>query len=277
MEREVLEKLHSTMFEIYEEIARICDKHGLNYFVVGGTLIGAVVHKGYIPWDDDLDIAMPREDYEKFLKIAPQELGKRFMLHHTSTDKKYWLSFAKVRMNGTVFLEEKRKNVDLHAGIYVDVFPFDYAPDCNTGKKAAWKWKWINWINNYIYAKTTGLKVRSKSSALLTPLFSLFSIYRLNLIRDKIVKSFDKGERKYFLDSGGGRSLDNSYFKVESMLPVGEMPFGEKTVKVPSNPHSYLVQLYTERYLVIPPKEKQITHNPLLIRFEDGTEYHYEI
>lgn len=270
----VLNKLHDEMLVIYQEIARICEKHQLTYFVVGGTLLGAVVHKGYIPWDDDLDIAMPRDDYDKFINIYARELDVRFFLHHTVTDDDYWLSFAKVRMNNTVFLEEKRKNVKAHSGIYVDIFPFDYAPSCNSRMDQV-KWRLITWINNYTNAKVTGLNVKSKSGVL-SFLFSMVSIKRLSLFRDDLMRSFDRGERKYYVDIAGGRRLNNSYFPIDRILPLQDLSFGNTTVKAPHDPDFYLLQLYTERYKIIPPKEKQITHNPLIIRFADGTEYKNE-
>lgn len=272
MKQEILDRLHDEMLVIYQEIARVCDRHGLCYFVVGGTLLGAVVHKGYIPWDDDLDIAMPRDDYDRFVELAPAELGERFFLHHTTTDPDYWLPFAKVRMNNTVFLEEKRKNVKAHAGIYVDVFPFDYAGEQNT-PAARLKWRMITWANNYINCKVTGNRVSSRSGAALNWLFSLSSIEKLSLRRDQWMRSFDRGERKYYVDLAGGRALDNSYFPIETVLPLQELPFGDTRVKAPADPNYYLLTLYTERYKIIPPKEKQVTHEPLLIRFEDGTEY----
>lgn len=268
----ILDRLHENMLDIYHEIARICDKHGLTYFVVGGTLLGAVVHKNYIPWDDDLDIAMPRDDYDQFINEYSKELSPRFFLHHTTTDGNYWLSFAKVRLKNTVFLEERRKNVDAPAGIYVDIFPFDYAPDCNSAQ-AKRKWRYITWINNYIYGKVTGHLRTSRSGALLNPYFSLWSIKKLSLHRDKLMRSFDKGDRRYYVDLAGGRALDNSYFPIDKILPLRELPFGKTTVKAPADPNHYLLKLYTERYKIIPPKDQQITHEPVLIRFEDGTEY----
>lgn len=272
MEKDVLNRLHDEMFVIYKEIAKICDKHNLKYFVVGGTLLGAVVHKGYIPWDDDLDIAMPRDDYDKFVNDYSQELDEKFYLHHTSTDPNYWLPFAKVRMNNTVFLEEKRKNVKAHAGIYVDIFPFDYAPDMNS-LRAKIKWRWMTYINNYINATITGRRFDSKSGIITNKLFSMVSVEKLSIHRDKIMRSFDNGKRVYYVDLAGGRRLDNSYFLIEDILPTQSLPFGIDQVVAPKDPNKYLLQLYTERYKVIPPKDQQITHDPILIRFADGTEY----
>ena len=87
------------------------------------------------------------------------------------------------------------------------------------------------------------------------------------------MRSFDRGARKYYVDLAGGRRLDNSYFAIDDMLPIEEMVFGDISVKVPVDPNKYLLQLYTERYKIIPPKEKQVTHEPVRIEFEDGTRY----
>lgn len=268
MEKNILDKLHENMLEIYQEISAICEKHKLTYFVVGGTLLGAVVHKGYIPWDDDLDIAMPRDDYDKFINVYSKELGKRFYLHHTSTDPEYWLPFAKVRLNNTIFLEEKRKNVSSHSGIYVDIFPFDYTSKKNTLLHKI-KWRLMTYLNNYIYQKVTGNNYGSRSGAFLNGVWGMCSISRLSNFRDKVMRSFDKGERRYYVDLAGGRRIDNSYFGVSDILPIKEMDFGDIKVKVPRNYESYLLQLYTEKYKIIPSVEEQITHDPIEIKFEE--------
>lgn len=270
-----LPRLHKEMIKIYHEIDRICEKYNLKFFVVGGTLLGAVIWKGYIPWDDDLDVAMPRDDYDKFIEICSKELDEHFFLHHTTTDDDYWLPFAKIRLNDTVFLEEKRKNVKSHAGIYVDIFPFDYAPSMNSILSKV-KWRWMTWINNHINFRVTGRKVVSKSGRVLEPFFSHISVRSLSLHRDRIMRSFDHGERKYYVDLAGGRRLDNSYFLINDILPLQKLAFENINVNTPKDPNKYLVQLYTERYKIIPPKEQQITHKPILIRFEDGVEYKNE-
>ena len=91
--------------KILDEIVRICDNYNLRYFLIGGTLLGAVRHKGYIPWDDDLDISMPRKDYNQFIEIAKKQLSQNFKLDCKYTNNKYWLPFIKVRMKDTSFDE----------------------------------------------------------------------------------------------------------------------------------------------------------------------------
>src|SRR5690554_4415622 len=125
MDQKTLKKLHNVQIEILNQIVKICNQNKLTYFLIGGTLLGAIRHKGFIPWDDDLDIAMPRKDYEKFLELCQGYLGDEYYLHCSKTDPKYWLPFAKVRKNNTIFEEKSIQTINSHKGIYVDIFPLD--------------------------------------------------------------------------------------------------------------------------------------------------------
>lgn len=269
MDANVISHLHDELSDIYKVFSEVCEQNNLKYFVVGGTLLGAVIHKGYIPWDDDLDVAMPRDDYDLFVNEVSKKLPNGYYLHHTTTDPEYWLSFAKVRKCGTEFQEEKRANIKEHNEIYIDIFPFEYAGKQNTVSHKL-KWKLITYLNNYIYAKKTQNKFKSLTAKFLAVLFGFFSIQRLSLFRDNLMRKFDHGERKYFVDIAGGRKLDNSYFNIDDILPLNTLPFGSMSVKVPSNSDSYLLQLYTEKYKIIPPPEQRITHEPRYIRFSNG-------
>ena len=116
------------MLEILLEVHRVCEKHQITYWLDYGTLLGAVRHKGFIPWDDDVDISMPRDEYDRFCKIAPQEITGKFFFQTQETDKGYPRNFAKVRMNGTMLVEHHETDKEnYHQGIYIDIFPFDYS------------------------------------------------------------------------------------------------------------------------------------------------------
>lgn len=128
MEQEVLRKVQLCQLEIAKEIKRVCEENGIVCFLCCGTFLGAVRHKGFIPWDDDMDMGMLREDYEKFLRIAPHALHSRFCIQTWYTDPNYALPFAKVRMRGTRYLEAKSTELQEN-GFFVDIFPFDYAPE----------------------------------------------------------------------------------------------------------------------------------------------------
>ena len=125
---EDLIKLQKAETEILSEVIRVCDENGITYFAVGGTALGAVRHSGFIPWDDDVDIGMLREDYERFLKIAPEKLKKGYTLCSAESEPNMPSYFAKVRKDGTVFKEESSKNIKMHHGIFLDVMPYDKIP-----------------------------------------------------------------------------------------------------------------------------------------------------
>jgi len=114
--------------EILNELAAICAKHQLKYYLTAGTLLGAVRHQGFVPWDDDIDVVMPRCDFDKLKKICRQELSKDYFYQDRCTDKNYPFYFAKLRKNNTEVCEENLLNVQMHKGIYIDIFPLDKCP-----------------------------------------------------------------------------------------------------------------------------------------------------
>lgn len=120
--------LQMVCLEILKEIDRICTKYNIQYWLEGGSMLGAVRHHGFIPWDDDLDIAMFREDYERFLKIAQKELKPEYFLQTHEIEREYPLFFAKVRKNNTYIEEECFLSLNFHKGIFVDIFPVDKLP-----------------------------------------------------------------------------------------------------------------------------------------------------
>ena len=135
MDKDVLRKVQLLQLKIAKEIKRICDKNNIDYILDSGTLLGAVRHKGFIPWDDDMDIAMTREEYNRFIDVAKIELGEEYFLQTWDTDNNYPMPFAKVRLNDTRYIENVFENANMHQGIYVDIFPYDVWPQKNIYRK----------------------------------------------------------------------------------------------------------------------------------------------
>lgn len=123
-------QLQMDELEILLQIDAFCKKHDIVYYLGEGTLLGAVRHKGFIPWDDDIDLLMPRDEYERFLKIAPEELAGACIVQHASTVKKYWLPFIKVRSveNPHGFIQTHIAHLTTDNGPFVDIFPVDNVP-----------------------------------------------------------------------------------------------------------------------------------------------------
>jgi len=138
MEQKLLRKVQLTQLEIAREIKRVCEENDIAYFLSDGSFLGAVRHQGFIPWDDDMDMAMPRKDYEKFCRIAPEKLKKEYCLQSWYTDPNYGLPFAKVMKRGTVYLESKKTRRLQENGFYVDIFPVDNMPEAPKEQTAHW-------------------------------------------------------------------------------------------------------------------------------------------
>ena len=120
--------LQDIELDILKQFINICNKENLQYYVVGGTLLGAVRHKGFIPWDDDIDVSMPRQDYEKFLTVAKKYLSEPYFLQTRITDKNTLFNYAKIRNSNTTFIEQSIKKLDMNHGVFIDIFPLDYYP-----------------------------------------------------------------------------------------------------------------------------------------------------
>ena len=109
--------------EILKAVAQVCDENSIDYMLACGSLLGAIRHKGFIPWDEDIDIYMTIENYRKFCRIGQKSLGDRFFVQNWRTDKEYPDLWTQVRMNGTTCMPIMYKNMNIHFGIHIDVFP----------------------------------------------------------------------------------------------------------------------------------------------------------
>ena len=125
-----LRQVQLIQLEMLEEVDRICKKCNIKYNIIAGTLLGAVRHKGYIPWDDDADVALLRPEYEKFRKACKTELDiERFYFQDNRNTKGYRWGYGKLRRKGTVFTREKQEHMPYAQGVFIDIFPLDNVPD----------------------------------------------------------------------------------------------------------------------------------------------------
>lgn len=121
----------AVLIDMYLAFAEVCEKYGLRYYVVWGSLLGAVRHNGFIPWDDDFDVAMPREDYDEFLKIAKKHFHSPLFLQTPYTDPGYFVSWAKLRNSTTTAISKMTNHRRFNQGLFFDIFPMD---DCDVDK-----------------------------------------------------------------------------------------------------------------------------------------------
>lgn len=275
MEKRILKKLHKSEIVILDEIVRICKKHDLKYFLIGGTLLGAVRHKGFIPWDDDLDIAMPRDDYEKFIELASKELKEDFILDDISTNPEYWLIFAKVRLKKTVFKANFiSDDYEGNNGIWVDIFPLDYSKH-NKDYFIKYKWSIIRFLKAIYIRKDSHTSMdKHFLTAVLSIFFKPFNMKKMNnIIKKRITSENSKKEIcKYFINYGSQYGVFRQTHQINKIFPLRQLEFENKFYCVPNDYDYVLNNIYGENYMELPPIEKRITHNPEYIKFDDGEE-----
>ncbi|WP_413854061.1 LicD family protein [Candidatus Ruminimicrobium bovinum] len=258
-----IKKLQQVELKILEQFINICNKENLQYYVLGGTLLGAVRHKGFIPWDDDIDVAMPRKDYEKFLNVAQKYLSQEYFLQTYISDKEYFLNFAKIRNSNTTFIQNCFSKCNMNHGIYIDIFILDYYP-INKIKCLLLNLKnkiflfRINEIYNLSKADYSLYKKFCVKS--LAKILKIFypNIYSVLIKRDILFKSIKKSN---LITNYGGLYGKKEVSPIEWFGKGINLQFENLTVKAPIEYDKYLTQIYGN-YMKLPPKEKQISNHP---------------
>lgn len=254
-----LPKLHNCQLIIAREIKRICDKHNIRYFIIAGTLLGAVRHGGFIPWDDDMDVGMLREDYEKFLKVAKTELGEEFFLQTPETDKNYGLPFAKILLNGTVLVEATAGS-SAKKGVFVDVFPFDVAPENEADRENHNK-------KTYLYKRLLLAKLNynvcAKNDYVKRAIYFVLKIMSAFYSHDKLVKKLESEITRYnnsktedIVNIGGAYGYKKETIKADWVRDTVEIPFEDMTISAPVDYIKYLETFYGD-YMTPPPEDKR--------------------
>lgn len=238
-----------------DDIKRICDKNNIAYFLIEGTLLGAVRHSGYIPWDDDIDIGMLRNDYERFLKVAQDELKSDYFLQTPFTDLESYTLFAKVRKNGTYIEEIGMEKCKCHKGIYVDIFPIDDIKG-NT-KLVEFRIAIIQRLAVIRAMKVYHYKCRRKITRFVMFLFKILPMSLLNKMI-KYLAMYDNNKN--------ARMVTNIYsiYGIRKQLVQREVYgkgksciFENREYTIPVSPDTILSQVYGDDYLQLPPVDER--------------------
>lgn len=266
MENKNVKKLQSYEMIILDEVARICEKHNLKYFIMGGNLIGAIRHKGFIPWDDDMDIAMMREDYDKFLEIASKEIDDKFIVDYIENDPYYYLPFAKVRIKDSLYEEPVQKDYRGEKGIWIDIFPLDNAnkEDSLFIRFQAFLKETIHFINA-VKANVSSEKYPFFKKVIKF-VFKPISIKKLIHMQTKIMKWNTNKNAPYCISFGAKYGMKKQTMLKTVFLPTVKLQYEDRIYEAPGNYEIYLNRVYPD-YMTLPPEEKRITHNPRRIKF----------
>ena len=241
---------------ILEEIDRICQKHKIGYWLDGGTLLGAVRHGGFIPWDDDIDIAMREEDMQRFIEVAPGELREGLLLQTPQTEPQSKEPIVKVRDQNSFYVEGADNfAADYEKGLYVDIFPMINYPTLPR--------KWVKRITLGISKSYSILhKAHYYSLRSFAEFFWFGGKYCLSKCLWTVLCAV-RPKNVYLSNI----LINNGYgimHRQDSVFPTGTITFEGKAFSAPANPDAYLRDLF-RNYMEIPPKEKQKIHSVFIM------------
>ena len=236
---------------ILEETDRICRKHNIPYWLDGGSLLGAMRHGGFIPWDDDIDIAMRKEDLERFIAVAPSELRPGLFMQTPESDPEHTDPIYKIRDLNSLYLESgDNLQANYQKGLYIDIFPFIDYPSLPK--------KWVKKLSKGISTSYSILhKAHYYSLRSFVEFFWFGAKYHLFRAIWSILSAI------YPKDTYLSNVLINNGYGImhrkDSVFPLGEIEFEGKRFSAPCNPDAYLKDLY-RNYMDIPPEDKRKIH-----------------
>ena len=274
-EPDTLRRLQQEILSILDDFLEICETWGLEYYGIAGTAIGAIRHKGFIPWDDDIDLAMPRRDFEKFCRIVEKNYGDRYRILNAERYPAYPLMTTRMVKKGTVFVEEAMKDVDCPFGIFLDLYVLDNIAD---GKLAYEKQAWTAWffsklmilraIKRPVLAqKGLAAKVIWAACGLVNRGLRFFRVSPEYLYRrcSAECRRYNRKATRRMAFLGDSSPYWNTVDR-EHLYPLLYLPFEGRRLAFPAGIDAMLRLQYGD-YMVMPPEEKRKTHYPRRLEF----------
>jgi lipopolysaccharide cholinephosphotransferase len=261
MKPEVLKRKQETLLDILREVVKVCEKHGVRYYAISGTLIGTVRHKGFVPWDDDIDIAMPREDLKRFLKIAPGELPAHLSVIDPLKVRHMRVPLCKVENTQTTCIEGYQKMYpERYIGVNIDIMPLDGFPPPGLKRKIKLAYlQLLRILNIHKRLRFTREEMKPKPKARrvfnvlfkpFRPLFP-FAFYNRRFNASLSRTPFDKSDYVYF------SWLPNEHMRVFNKKPfedIVKLDFEDIQINAPAGYHEYLTGDYGD-YMTPPPEK----------------------
>lgn len=266
-----LRPLQLTMLEILKVFDKFCREHELKYSLYAGSLLGAVRHKGFIPWDDDLDVCMARAEYDRFIALWEQSPPEGYILQNKENSPEFWQSFSKIRKDHTTFLQEDREAGKYHTGIFLDVFPIDRIPN---GKLNRLLFKW----NCMKYQLLTREFVPQKESSVVRSGASLILAFSPKKgrakTRQKLLKKITKYNDRRDLETVAIETMASlrKPFASDMLDAYIDLPFENGEFMCFAGWDDHLRRKFGD-YMQLPPVEDRAwRHHPLIIDFEHNYE-----
>ena len=268
---EHLKDIKTIELDIFSKFIDVCNNLDLKYYLLEGTLLGAVRHQGFIPWDDDIDVGMLRADYEKLIAEGQKFLPEGYFLQSIETEKGFLCSFAKIRNSNTTFVEKSIRHSKINHGVYIDIFPLDYYPDNEREQKAFDR-------KNKIYTRRLAAEYYYEDRNIKRTMLSAV----MKIIYPSITRVMQKRQELY-------RSVPPSNMIANYCSPwrkreiVPKDWYGEGTMLTfegiqalaPKEYDKWLTQVYGD-YMQLPPEEQRIPHHFVDVIDLERSYLHYQ-
>lgn len=265
----VVRKLQKAELMILCDVDKVCRDNGLKYYMIGGTLLGAVRHKGFIPWDDDIDLVMFRKDYDKLCDLFMRDFSDKYFVQKFETDLHYTRYIMKIRLQGTKHIEQGVSDIQMNHGIYIDIFPMDYLK--NDGV--------ITHIRGWVFRALLAIKNvkhRTNHFAGVKKVLSKIGAILLFVVPDKLINCLfrivceadNKNDCKYITNFASHFKWKKQMYPISYFGDGVELPFEGHMFPAPKEYEKILERLYGN-YMELPPENKRVSHNIVEIDFGD--------
>ncbi len=271
-----LKKVQSLELEILKDFIEVCEKNNLKYFGIGGTAIGVIRHQGFIPWDDDIDVALPRDDYEKLVSIMKRDYGDKYIVLNAEENPKFPLTTTHLILKGTKFRTYAMRNVDCEFGIFLDVFAYDKVSDNPKERK---KQLWMSWffskllILRCIPFPVLGFNGFLKKIIHFICLCVWLFLNIFHISKPWLYNQYIKYATKYndlpeteLINYMGDTNPYYSIYKTSDVFPLAKREFEGLQMCFPNNMHDNLTNMFGD-YMQLPPEDKRKNHFPYELDF----------
>lgn len=266
-------ELQEIELKILIDIDQFCKEHNIQYFLGEGTLLGAIRHNGFIPWDDDVDIIMPRGDYNRFLELAPRLLKPKYEVQHSTTVENYWSPFIKIRL---LSKEQKYRqghiaHLTTHNGVLIDIFPLEYVLKPGNFRLKLQFFR-IRFFRAMLFIKLGLLSANSANSykrKILRFIGKFYSVSKIHKMLDKELNRYNDKKRLYMGNLASYHQLENvvvpAYVYGESM----DYEFEGYVFPIPKGYDLLLKTIYGD-YMQLPPENEQCFKHHFTVEEEES-------
>jgi lipopolysaccharide cholinephosphotransferase len=251
---DTLRRVQLIELEILDELARRCEAASVRWFVLGGTLLGAARHRGFIPWDDDVDVGMPRPDYERFEALCRRSADDRFAWQSSGADPGYPFVYGKLSRSGTHAVEPAVAELPVRHAISIDIFPLDGAPGSGVGRR-------IHGLAMKAAATTLGARIR-RSGARRYAAYPFRAVPRswAVAIIERLARRYPYDAATHVVNAGGAWGYDRECQPRARFEPPATLEFEGRPVPAPGRWNEYLEQIYGDYRRLPPPEERHARH-----------------